>query len=134
MRFLVVDDDQICRRVIQLFLKPYGESVCVSDGQKALEAHQAALQEGKPFDVVYLDMIMPGLTGLDVVAAIRKHEAQHGLTDQVPVLMLTGETDVSHINMAKSYGVVEYLLKPIQEERVVQGLERLDLIKNNDSW
>ena len=134
MRFLVVDDDQNCRRIIQLFLKPYGESLCVGSGEEAIKAHQTALAEGKPFDVIYLDMVMPEISGLDVVAAIRSHETAAGLAEQVPVLMLTGETDVSHINMAKAYGVFEYILKPIQEERLIQGLERLDLINNLNNW
>lgn len=134
MRFLVVDDDHNSRRIIQLFLKPYGESLCVASGEEAINAHRSAMEEGKPFDVIYLDMVMPEMSGLDVVAAIRGDETKAGKSEQVPVLMLTGETDASHINMAKAYGVAEYLLKPIQEERIVQGLERLDLINNDNSW
>ena len=134
MRFLVVDDDHNSRRIIQLFLQPYGESVLASNGQEAIELHRQAIENEKPFNVIYLDMIMPGLSGLDVLAAFRKQEAQDSEPNRVPVIMLTGETDASNINMAKSFGVVEYLLKPIHEERILQGLVRLDLINNDDVW
>ena len=130
MRFLIVDDDHTCRRIMQFFLKPYGESVVAEGGREAVEAHKKALEDGAQFDVVYLDMVMPNFSGLDVLAAFRENESLHGVAQGVPVVMLTGETDLSHINMAKSFGVVEYLLKPIQEERVLHGLERLELVSD----
>lgn len=131
MRFLVVDDDQTSRRIIQLFLKPYGESILGASGKEAIDAHLRSLEEKLPFDAIYLDLVMPEMTGIEAVAAIRQNEAAHGIKKKVPIFMLTGETDMSYINMAKAHGVVEYLLKPIQEERLLQGLERLDLISGD---
>lgn len=116
---------------MELFLKPYGESVSASNGKEALEIHLKSLEEGDPFDVIYLDMVMPDITGIDVLASLRESESQKGKVDGTPVIMLTGETDISHINMAKSFGITEYILKPVEEERVIQGLERLDLIKDS---
>lgn len=134
MKFLIADDNHESRRIIQLFLKPHGVSVTAANGKEAVDCFVKALDEDSAFDVVYLDNIMPELSGLEAVAAIRKVEGERGITKPVPIFMLTGETDASVINMARANGVIEYLLKPIQEERLIQGLERLELINTDDTW
>jgi two-component system chemotaxis response regulator CheY len=128
MRFLVVDDDAMSRRIVQLMLKPYGECVCVENGEAGLEAHRQSIEEKSPFAVIYLDMLMPGLGGLEFLEVLRKTEREQRSASAVPVVMLTGDAHVSRISQAQALGVAEYLLKPIVEERLIQGLERLDLL------
>ena len=129
MRFLVVDDDAISRRIVQLMLKPYGTCVCVESGEAGLEAHRQSIEEKSPFAVIYLDMLMPGLGGLEFLEVLRKTEREQRAS-AVPVVMLTGDAHVSRISQAQALGVAEYLLKPIAEERLIQGLERLDLLED----
>lgn len=131
MRFLIVDDDQNCRKIMQFFLRPYGEIIAVANGNEALAQHLQALTENKPFDIVYLDMVMPDLNGLEFLEILRNREKEHAAEKAVPVVMLSGNSQTSNINVAKSFGVVEYLLKPICEKRLIQGLERLELIDPN---
>jgi CheY-like chemotaxis protein len=126
---LIVDDDAISRCIIQLFLKSYGTAVCVANGVEALAEYEKALAEKHPFDVVFLDMMMPGLNGIQFLEQCRKAEAIHQAGEHVPVVMLTGDANATSINRAQALGVAEYLLKPIQERRLLQTLERLNLIE-----
>jgi CheY-like chemotaxis protein len=109
-------------------LKPYGECICVDSGEAGLEAHRQSIEEKLPFAVIYLDMLMPGLGGLEFLEVLRKTEREQRAASAVPVVMLTGDAHVSRISQAQALGVAEYLLKPIAEERLIQGLERLDLL------
>ena len=128
MRFLIVDDDAMSRRVVQLLLRPYGECVCVQNAEEGLVAHQKSLDENSPFSVIYLDMLMPGLGGIGFLEELRSTERARKASEPTPVVMLTGDAQVSRIAHAQSLGVAEYLLKPIAEERLIQGLQRLDLV------
>jgi two-component system, chemotaxis family, chemotaxis protein CheY len=129
MRCLIVDDDANSRRVIELLLRPHGTCICAANGSDALKAYLESLTGDQPFDVVYLDILMPDMSGLDFLESARQLEAEHKVKKAVPVVMLTGNAQVSNINRAQLLGVVEYLLKPISEQRLLQGLERLDLLE-----
>lgn len=128
MRFLVVDDDAISRRIVQLLLKPFGECVCVGSGEEGLTEHKRSIEESNPFSVIYLDMLMPGLGGIGFLEQLRATERGARGQPPIPVIMLTGDAQVSRIAQAQALGVAEYLLKPVAEERLIQGLERLDLV------
>ena len=128
MRFLIIDDDAISRRIVQLMLKSHGECVCASSGEEGLEKYCESIAENSPFSVIYLDMLMPGLGGIEFLEVLRKAEREERSCGTVPVVMLTGDAHISRISQAQALGVAEYLLKPISEERLVQGLERLELL------
>lgn len=133
VRFLIVDDDKASRRIAELLLRPYGACVCVATGEEAIDAHAQSITDSDPFSVIYLDMLMPGLGGIEILEVLRKVEREKRIASPVPVIMLTGDAHVSRIAHAQSLGIVEYLLKPIIEERLLQGLERLDLINPHES-
>jgi two-component system, NtrC family, response regulator AtoC len=114
-RVLIVDDDVAIVRVLQdalgLFRHEHAYTVeTAADGAEGL----AAIERGQ-FDLILLDMYMPRMTGLELLAEIRRR----GL--QTPVLMLTGNEDNKSAATAIKSGVFAYVPKPFD----LQQLEML---------
>ncbi len=102
---LVVDDDEMARDVLTRRLERLGYTVtAAADGRQALE-----LIARQSFDVVLLDIKMPGLTGFQVLQAIRRI---HSVTD-LPVVMVTSSDDSDSIVEALQLGANDYVTKPI---------------------
>ncbi len=104
-RLLVVDDDEPTRDVIVRRLQRIGHAVTgARDGGEALE-----LIAAEPFDAVLLDIKMPGLTGFDVLRAVRRTRS---VTD-LPVIMVTSSDDSDSIVEALELGANDYITKPL---------------------
>jgi diguanylate cyclase (GGDEF)-like protein len=102
---LLVDDDEMTRDMLSRRLERIGYTVTpAADGTQALE-----LIAREPFDVVLLDIKMPGLTGFQVLQAIRRI---HSVTD-LPVVMVTSSDDSESIVEALELGANDYVTKPI---------------------
>jgi CheY-like chemotaxis protein len=122
MRVLIVDDDANSRRIITFFLNGHATCFTAANCLEATQAVESSYLTRTPFDLIYLDMMMPDGSGIDFLKVMRGQEASHGIVEPVPVIMLTGDAQFSRINQAKLLGAVEYLLKPISENRLLQGL------------
>src|SRR3954453_6292385 len=100
---LVVDDTSIIREPIAAALTAAGyQTVCACDGHEAV----AALERQTP-DVMVLDLSMPGMTGLQVLEAMRRRPA----TANTPVILLTASADRDNVISAAQFGVRDYVLK-----------------------
>lgn len=102
---LVVDDNEMNCEMLQLRLEHRGYSVVsVLDGYRALD-----LISNTDFDVVILDIMMPEISGVDVLRQIR---AQHSMTD-LPVIMATAKDQSEDVVQALELGANDYVTKPI---------------------
>lgn len=107
-RILVVDDDESLRRVTQVQLTHLGYQVTgAAGGQEALEA-----LERMPQDLVITDLMMPGMSGLDLLRRIRTEYPE------IIVLMFTGFGTVETAVEAMKAGAYEYLTKPVNPEEL----------------
>ncbi|WP_372013770.1 chemotaxis response regulator CheY [Pseudoxanthomonas sp. 10H] len=122
MRILIVDDFSTMRRIVKNLLNDlgYSNTAEADDGHTALAALRAA-----PFDFVVTDWNMPGMTGIDLLRAIRADEKLKTL----PVLMVTAEAKREQIIEAAQNGVNGYIIKPFTaqtlEEKLGKIFERL---------
>ena len=118
MRFLVVDDSSTMRRIIKNALKANGHADVIEaeNGEGAM----AQLQAG-PVDLVITDWNMPGMNGLELVAAIRGSEA----LKQVPVLMITTVAEKDEILKAMQTGVTNYLVKPFDPAALQKKIDQI---------
>jgi two-component system response regulator MprA len=115
MRLLVVDDDPSVREALALVLDLHGFEVATAeDGREAIRTLAAAAP-----DAVILDVLMPGLDGLEVCRRIR------ATGDRTPVLMLTARTEVSDRVAGLEAGADDYLVKPFAREELVARLRAL---------
>ncbi|HEU0086185.1 MAG TPA: MtrAB system response regulator MtrA [Pseudonocardiaceae bacterium] len=107
-RVLVVDDDPALAEMLTIVLRGEGfETAVVADGSKAMPA----LRELKP-DLVLLDLMLPGMNGIDVCKAIR---AESG----VPIVMLTAKTDTVDVVLGLESGADDYVVKPFKPKELV---------------
>ena len=115
MRLLVVDDDPSVREALELVLDLNGFVVATAaDGSEAIRT----LAVDRP-DAVILDVLMPGLDGLEVCQRMR------AIGDRTPVLMLTARAEVSERVAGLEAGADDYLVKPFASEELVARLRAL---------
>lgn len=129
MRILIAEDDQASARYMEGLMARYGECVVTSDGVQAVAAFEAALVEGRPFQVVCLDVMMPRKNGQEVLQEIRTSEQKRGINtaQEVKVVMTTALGDVRSVMGAYSEGATAYLTKPIVPERMFETLSNLGI-------
>lgn len=105
MRVLIVDDDPIHRETSRMFLTMYGRKVTLAENGRA---GLAAAENGE-FDVMIVDLEMPDMTGLEVIAAIRKMPRHRDL----PIIMVTSRDDAMAIDRAYELGASSFVVKPV---------------------
>jgi two-component system chemotaxis response regulator CheY len=131
MRFLIVDDQTLNRRLLEAIVAPYGETATARNGREGLDAFRAALDAGRPFDVVFMDIMMPEMNGHQALESIRRAEAESGVPagDAVKVIMVTAMNDIRNVSRAFFTGqAVAYLDKPVDGDKVREVLLRFGLI------
>ena len=129
MRFLIVEDDESIILFLRTVLSAYAECITACDGTEALSAFDAALEENRPFTAVFMDILMPGMDGNEVVVALRRKETEHGITSGFKVLMISVLTDTKHVSESFFHIRADaYLPKPLRRETLLQELAKLGLI------
>lgn len=129
MRALIVEDDALSARVLHLTLHTHFETVCTDDAERSFAAYMQALDGDAPFDVVLLDLMLPGESGLTVLERIRTVETERSLP-RVPVLVTTAVTDINIALRAFEQGHISaYLVKPLDFDRLLAELRTLGLIR-----
>ena len=102
-RILLIEDDQFLRRACEVSLKKRGFTLLTAaDGEEGL----MLARTGSP-DIILLDMLMPKLTGVETLEALKKDERTCG----IPVVMLSNSSIDSEVQKAKALGAVGYLIK-----------------------
>ena len=119
-RVLVVDDDPALAEMLGIVLRTEGfVPAFVSDGERAL----AAFREVRP-DIVLLDLMLPGMSGIDICRAIRTESG-------VPIVMLTAKTDTVDVVLGLESGADDYIMKPFKPKELVARV-RARLRRNDD--
>jgi two-component system, OmpR family, response regulator len=114
MRILVVDDDRLMRDFLAETLRTHSYAVDVSpEGEDGL--YQA---QNNDYDAVILDMIMPGMSGSDLLKRLRK-------TKKTPVLMLTAQKETADKVSTLDTGADDYLVKPFDPLELLARLRAL---------
>ena len=115
MRALVVDDELTSRILLQETLARYGDVETCEDGAEAVETCLRAISENRPYEIICMDIMMPGMSGLDALQRIRQEEERAGRqrSDGAKVIMITAKDDSESI--AKSFQQLcdAYLTKPV---------------------
>jgi CheY-like chemotaxis protein len=116
-KLLVVEDDYDMRKVIRSLLMMIGARNIyeAADGQRGLELARVLAP-----DVIFLDWEMPGMKGPEFLKAVRS--PGHFPTPEVPIVMLTGHVERSHVLQAMRLGINEYLCKPVSAKALLDRI------------
>lgn len=130
MRFLVVEDDFTSRMILRNYLNKQGSVDVAVNGEEGIEAFKHSIDNHRPYDLVLLDIMMPGLDGHFALKEIRRIEKDANSDGkEIPVIMTTALDDPK--NVVEAYykgGASAYLVKPISREKLMKTMQELHLI------
>jgi len=118
MKLIVADDSRMVRGIVTKIVEPFGHEVFTAcNGREALDILETGKQD---VELVLLDWNMPVLNGIDVIKKMR--------TDQrfknIPVLMVSTESEEDRIKLAMNAGAQGYLTKPFTPEQLMGAIQR----------
>ncbi len=117
-RVLIVDDEEDIRKTVRMTLNKAGFDVVeAEDGEKGIQAIQSG-DNPLAVDTIICDMQMPKVNGMEAVAYFRQQ------FPSVPVIVLTGNPEIKGANELFKQGIVEYLTKPIEPEKLVESVKK----------
>jgi CheY-like chemotaxis protein len=123
---LVADDEPHIGRIIQMKLEQGPFRVTLAqDGREALDA----LEHGEPVDLVLLDLMMPQLSGLDVLAHIRADPRFRGL----PCMILTAAGQEQQYRQAMALGATDFMTKPFSPKKLYARAAELAGVTASDA-
>lgn len=107
-KILVVDDDPAISEMLTIVLESEGlKPIPVMDGNEAVPA----FEEHEP-DLILLDLMLPGMNGVDICRAIRRESS-------VPIVMLTAKTDTVDVVLGLESGADDYITKPFKPKELI---------------
>ena len=126
MRILIADDDKVSREYLRIILSKYGECEFSTNGIEAVDAFILALDENAPFDIIFLDIMMPMYDGVKALSTIRKIEKKRnvGLNNRLKVIITSALNDRELISKLEAEGFEAYLTKPINTESIVDIINK----------
>jgi signal transduction histidine kinase/ligand-binding sensor domain-containing protein/DNA-binding response OmpR family regulator len=123
LRVLVVDDNQINRRVLEGWLTRWKMlPVSVASGAEALRATAAADAAGRPFDLVLADCNMPGMDGFTLAEQLHASESPARKTT---VMMLSSTGRTREVARSRAAGIADHLTKPIEPRELLAAIRRV---------
>lgn len=131
MKVLIAEDDMASRKFLYKFLLPYGECDVTVDGIEAIDAFLLAWDEGRPYDLICLDIMMPKVDGLKALKIIRELEQNKGIEieKRAKIIMTTALNDQPTVLNSFEDGCQAYAAKPIDTVKLTEVMKRLGLIK-----
>ena len=116
MRGLIIDDSKALRKILRSMMERLQfEIVEAKNGQEGLDR----LHEQEKLDLILVDWNMPEMNGLEFIRAVRQEPAYR----ELPILMVTTETNLEQIMTALETGANEYLMKPFDHESLMDKLQ-----------
>lgn len=131
MKALIVDDDFYSRNMIHEILRPVAQCDIAVNGEEAIEAFRRGIMSGEAYDLICLDLLMPELDGQQALREIRAIEQEFDVApqDEAKVVVTTMLDDEKETHDAFFLGgATSYLVKPIDEEKLMNEVKSLGLI------
>ncbi len=124
MKILIVDDEAVSRKKLEKIMGKIGECLTTNDGKEGIALYEKAIVNKKPFDILSLDISMPGVSGLKVLNEIRKKEQKMKIpkAKRVKILMVTSRMNMTTIKKCIKMGCSGYLTKPINQIQLFKSL------------
>jgi signal transduction histidine kinase/CheY-like chemotaxis protein len=121
-RALVVDDNDTNRRILAEVLRGWNvEATMAASGESALQEVEAARERGHRYDILLVDVHMPGMDGFALVAEL---QARFGVAGSA-ILMLTSDRRPGDSERCRALGVTQHLIKPIKHDELRRALNAL---------
>lgn len=132
MKCLIAEDHLLSRRVLKELLSPEFDCDIAVNGQEAIDSFVLAHESKRPYEAIFLDIMMPVVGGLEALHSIRAIERKMGIPPNltVKVIMTTALSDPHTV--IKSFNECEadaFIVKPLSRHKLVTELRKLNLLK-----
>lgn len=118
-RVLVIDDHASARRIMQTYLQSWGMTCDIAmNGQEGLDLMRASVTEGKPYDIVITDLVLPGMDGFK----LREQMESDPSLQKMKTLLITGYDLKDRGKAALAAGFSAYLTKPLEQSRLFNAI------------
>lgn len=122
-RILIVDDNAMNITVTSRLLEPLEMKIFTANsGPEAIQLVESAAGAGEPFDLIFMDYMMPGMDGCETTVNIRSHQGDY--FKRVPIVALTANDSGDNREAFKEAGMVDLVPKPIVNEEITGVLRR----------
>ena len=129
MRALIVDDVEMNRDLLAIFLEGRADTVTAESGEEAIGLVEDALRTDSYFDLICMDIGLPGISGHQALETIRKMEAACDSVRRATVFMVTGSSSPDDMFDALLQGGCDnYLTKPLMKQNFVALLDKYGLV------
>jgi PAS domain S-box-containing protein len=128
---LVAEDNEINALLMRTLLTRLGHHPVITiNGEQALESWIAASTAGTPYDLVLMDVQMPGLDGIETTRRIRAREADHKMR-RTPIIALTANALVNDRYACLQAGMDDFLVKPLDRDKLNEMLTNMHLVPHS---
>lgn len=129
LRILIVEDDLTSQRLLAHFLGEYGRCEIAGDGETAVAMFRLAIEVEHRYDLVCLDIMMPGMDGHEALRAMRGLEEAHGIAREegARIVITSALDDSKSVLEAFDARCDGYLVKPYEKTRITDELRVLSL-------
>lgn len=132
MKCLIAEDHLLSRRILKELLASEGDCDIAVNGQEAIESFQLAHDAKRPYDVIFMDIMMPIVDGMAALQSIRALEKKMAIPHHLAVkVIMTTALDDPH-TVIKSLNECEadsYIVKPLSKQKLFKELRALRLVQ-----
>ena len=130
MRVLVIDDDAPTRNLLKAMVAKLGECETADSGKKAISAFTRAWQDWRPFDLIFLDILMPEMDGSQVLSKIRELEKEKQIPEKlrVKIIMISGLSEKEMVVACLRDGCDDFLVKPLETQLLFNKIKNFGLL------
>lgn len=127
MKILIVEDEKVSQKKMQVIMQKFGECDVVADAIDAIKFFEKAWARRAPYDLITLDITLNETSGIDVLIEIRKIEKSMSIPDakQAKVIMVTSHKDRDNITSCLTAGCDSYIVKPFMKETISKCMRRV---------
>ncbi len=126
MKILIVDDEIASRMKMEKIVSAFSFCIPAKDGKSAMDAFRTTLRNKEYFDLIFLDISMPYVSGIEVLYKIRDLEKRKCVPKekQAKVIMVTSHSDKEAVITSIQAGCDGYLVKPFDKGMVLEKIKK----------
>lgn len=131
-KFLIVEDDKLSAKILEEFLSEYAVCHSAENGLIGYELFEQAIIDGRPFDLICSDVVMPEMDGHEMVRLIRAREESLPIAGCIRtiIFMISSSDSTKDISQAiLDDGCDDYIVKPFRRETLKAMLQKYNLIE-----
>ena len=132
MKILVVDDEYVALQLMTNLYRSYGECTPANNSLTALQVFTEAINQAEPFDIVSIDIEMPGMKGVDLMMELANIELKHNVTPSKKIIVSAEATRDNVLN-SKRAGVDAFIVKPCNKATLHAKLIEAGAISNPEA-